>query len=296
MADEILIGDSAYPPAVYPTAWNGKPISGWCVYAGGNTPHVWPDAEIARLMAQPWCRYIVPIFTRSNPPTGSAAISQAMLDAGEMVDWALVHKQPSGTLFMVDAETAVNSIYFETVNQTLLSKIHLKEIIYGSKSTVTKNARPSGGYDEASWTFQDTVPDDTASQFASYALYDVNRFASKAPLWDLHPPKATTVRFNLSQEDAMLSIESRTLHPAEYNAIIPTGVGTVVLGAHGGAAGAATVKVTLWNNDEPQEPLLITVGGPAPHHVVAHNLNGADMATFERVDTEAYPVAAGFRP
>lgn len=177
----VVIGDSAWPPASYPTSIDGKPVVGWCVYIGGNTPHIWTDAEIANLKAQPWCRYIVPIFTRSNPQGANATA-----DADAAIAWARAHGQPSGTKTMWDGETAVDSPYYTGVDQRLQSQAGLHEILYGSKSSVTQNARPSGGYDEASWTGAPYDPVDEADQFGSWAAYDLGEFKTDE-LWDLHP-------------------------------------------------------------------------------------------------------------
>lgn len=195
---DVLIGDSAYPPASYPTAFNGKPLSGWMVYIGGNAVHVWTEAEIAALKAEPWCRYIVPCFVRSNP----SAATSAQADASAAIAWAKAHGQPSGTVTVWDGETAVDSAYFTAVDQYLQSQAGLHELLYGSKATVAENARPSGGYDEARWTGSDYAPDDAADQFASFAAYDLGDFADVSSLWDLHPdpiPPATAPEDDMAQ-------------------------------------------------------------------------------------------------
>jgi hypothetical protein len=196
---DVLIGDSAYPPASYPTAFNGKPLSGWMVYIGGNAVHVRTETEIAALKAQPWCRYIVPCFVRSNPQSADAAA-----DADAAIAWARAHGQPSGTVVCWDGETAVNSTYFTAVDQRLQAQAGLHELLYGSKATVVGNARTSGGYDEASWTGSDYAPADAADQFASFAAYDLGDFADVTMLWDLHPAAPTgTATPPASPEDDM---------------------------------------------------------------------------------------------
>jgi hypothetical protein len=183
MTDTVLIGDSAYPPATYPTSFNGKPLSGWMVYIGGNTPHPWTDAEIEHLKSQPWCRYIVPVFTRSNPTASGVS---ATADADEAIAWSRAHGQTPGTKILWDGETAVASAYYTAVDQRLQSQAGLHEILYGSKATVVKNARPSGGYDEAAWTQTDYAPADEANQFGSWTAYDLGEFKVDE-LWDLRP-------------------------------------------------------------------------------------------------------------
>lgn len=179
-----LIGDSAYPPTEYPTSFDGQPVEGWCVYIGGDAYHVWTEAEIDQLKAQSWCRYILPIYVRSNPQS----TAQAESDAAAAIAWAKAHGQPSGTLTQWDYETAVDASYEETVNRLLLAGDGDLELLYGSKSTVTQNPAPAGGYQVADWT--GTIPGSLAStavQFYSGSDYDMNDFRPGAPLWDLHP-------------------------------------------------------------------------------------------------------------
>lgn len=184
----MLIGDSAFPPAEYPTEFDGEPVVGWIVYIpGGDAYHGWSQAEIDRLKAQSWCRYIVPCFVRSHPQ----GAEQAKADAATAAAWAHAQGQPRGTLTMMDYETAVDSVYELTFDADLRSDDGDLEILYGSKGTVIRNAAPSGGYDEADWT--GALPSSLASmaeQFYSGDAYDLNRFRDDAPLWDLRPAPA----------------------------------------------------------------------------------------------------------
>jgi hypothetical protein len=185
-----LIGDSAFPPATYPTEVDGRPVEGWCVYIpGGDAYHGWSQAEIDHLKSQPWCRYIVPVFVRSHPQ-GAA---QAAADAATVVAWSHAQGQPRGTLVMWDAETAIDSPYELTLDQDLRDEDGDLLIAYGSKSTVIQMPTPSGGDDVALWTGQ--VPSSLASmaqQFLSVDAYDMNLFRDAAPLWDLRAPATPT--------------------------------------------------------------------------------------------------------
>jgi hypothetical protein len=187
----MLIGDSAFPPATYPTEFDGKPLEGWCAYIpGGDAYHGWSQAEIEGLKSQPWCRYIVPVFVRSNP----RGAVQGAADAATVVAWSRAQGQPRGTLVMWDAETAVDSAYELAFDAALRAEDGDLEIAYGSKSTVIRMPAPSGGDDVADWT--GTIPGSLASmavQFYSADAYDLNDFRDGAPLWDLRPgPAAPT--------------------------------------------------------------------------------------------------------
>lgn len=189
-SDGIVIGDSAFPPAEYPTEMGGRPVEGWCVYIpGGDAYHGWSQAEIDALRSQPWCRFLLPVFVRSNPQ-GAA---QAEADAAIAIAWAKAQGQPSGTLVMMDYETAVDSVYELAFDRAIRAGDGDLEILYGSKSTVIQNATPSGGDDEADWT--GSIPaslSSMAQQFLSVDAYDLNLVRTDAPLWDLRAPAAPT--------------------------------------------------------------------------------------------------------
>lgn len=197
----MLIGDSAFPPAQYPTEFQGQPVVGWCVYIpGGDAYHGWSQAEIDYLKAQPHIRYLLPVFVRSHPQ-GAA---QAELDAGIAVAWARAQGQPRGTLVMQDYETAVDTPYELTFDAELRAGDGDLEILYGSRATVVQNAAPSGGYDVADWT--GAVPGSlasTAQQFYSGPEFDLNDFRDGAPLWDLRPSTPAPPARSLEEDDEM---------------------------------------------------------------------------------------------
>lgn len=242
----MLIGDSAFPPATYPTEFNGVPIEGWCPYIpGGDAYHGWTPQELARLMAQPHIRYLVPVFVRSNPQ-GAA---QAAADVATVVAWAKANGQPRGTLTMMDYETAVDAPYELTFDTDLRNEDGDLEILYGSKGTVINNPAPSGGYDEAQWTGQ--IPNSLASmaeQFYSGPDYDLNKFRTGAPVWDLRPAPAAPTSAPTAQ-----SLEEDTMAQAidgQVDIGWSTGAMAVVqVGADGGAAlnkgGLPKLRVSL---------------------------------------------------
>jgi hypothetical protein len=182
----MLIGDSAYPLTAYPAQWGAQPVVGWAVYIpGGDAYHGWSQAEVEALKAMPWCRYLLPIFVRSNPQ-GAA---QAQADAAVVVAWCHAQGQPARSAVELDFESEVDAAYAAAFNAALLAA-GFAEVLYGTGSTVVRNPAPSAGYNEAAWTGVDSPPVSTAQQFLSTAAYDLNDFRPDAPLWDLRPPAA----------------------------------------------------------------------------------------------------------
>lgn len=165
--------DAAYPPA--------DPHLDVCAfYIGGDTPYVWSDAEIAAQAA----RWRLPIFTRSNPIDAAQAAS----DAGKAVAWLRARAVPLGSAVALDYETAINAAYVAEFDHVLVGAGYAT-LLYGSKSTVTQNPRPSAGYWTASWNgiaHLDTGA--AATQWASDTMlgkpYDLSEVADSLVLWD----------------------------------------------------------------------------------------------------------------
>jgi hypothetical protein len=175
----MLVIDCAYPLKSYPTEFDGQPVTGGSFYIGGDTPHVWTAQEVAELKAN--YQFVLPIYTCSNPSSRSA-----LLDAADAIGDLKAYGAPKGILVMLDYETARFPMY-TTVFASKLQEAGYTEILYGSGSTVTSNPRPSGGYDEAVWTGKLPVSLPTgaeAEQFTDAGSFDVNLFASSAPLWN----------------------------------------------------------------------------------------------------------------
>lgn len=173
----MLIIDCAYPLADYPKSYQNTPIVGGSFYCGGNTPHIWTATEVAVLRST--YQFLLPIYVCSDP-----ASRNATNDANDLLGDLKAFGVPKGCLVMLDYETAEDDSY-ETVFASVLAKAGYTEILYGSGSTVTKNTRPSGGYDEAIWIgkIPVTLPS-TAQQIEDVGSYDVNDFGATAPLWN----------------------------------------------------------------------------------------------------------------
>jgi hypothetical protein len=123
--------DAAYPPTNAPA---DQVAFG---YLGGNTPHPWTRAEWAAQKA----RYRVGIWTRSNP-TGAA---QGTAEGNAAVAAWRGLGAPAGTLIALDLETAVNAAYVNAFDAATTAA-GFKVAAYGSKSTLPRNPKPSGGY------------------------------------------------------------------------------------------------------------------------------------------------------
>lgn len=183
--------DAAFPPP--------DPRLDVCgFYIGGDTPHVWSDAEIAGQSA----RWRLPIYVCDNPGSRDAAT-----DAAQAVAWLRAHQVPAGCAVALDYETAVNGSYVTTFDRAILAA-GWTTLLYGSLSTVTQNPRPSAGYWTASWTQRAHLdPGAAATQWASDTQlgkpYDLSEVSDSLVLWDTQAPAP--------QEDDMFSDDDRSV-------------------------------------------------------------------------------------
>lgn len=170
--------DAAYPPASPPTT------DAVAFYIGGDTPHVWTAAEIARQRA----RYRLPIYVRSNPTTALAPS-----DAAKTIAWLRANKAPHGCAVALDLETAVHATYVKTYDQ-LVHAAGWVVLAYGSLGTIFQNPRTSGGYWAANPTgIAHMVRGADATQWAFDTqigrAWDLSDVADTVPLWDTHAPQ-----------------------------------------------------------------------------------------------------------
>lgn len=169
--------DAAWPPAAPPDV---EFVAG---YIGGGTPHVWSDTEWATALARSSAPWRLPIFVRV-PPTTRDPVAEANFSA----DWADDHGQPKGSLIALDYETAVNAAYLSAFD-TQIVKRGYATIVYGSRSFVLQNPKPSGGYWTATWN---NVPHlDAGAAMTQYGgdvtlgqPYDLNVASDEAHLWN----------------------------------------------------------------------------------------------------------------
>ena len=171
--------DAAFPPGSPPKV---DAVAG---YIGGNTPHVWTDAEWASSMTKSGAKYKLPIFVRSVG-------GDPFADAAFTLQWLQAHNAPLGSLVALDFETRVDATYLNAYDHGVVGH---PVIVYGSRSYVIQNPKPSGGYWTATWN---NVPHlDTGATITQYGgdttlgvPYDMNVVADSAPLWGgtIDPP------------------------------------------------------------------------------------------------------------
>jgi len=167
--------DNAFPLRNYP------PADGFAFYIGGDTPHVWTNAEVAAL---PY-RYRLPIFVRSNPQQANANV-----DAANCLTALASHGAPKGTLVALDFETAVDPAYVAEFCARVMAGGY-RVILYGSENFVHRNNIPDGLYWSADWTKVNHIHSgDAGTQWISLQAYDESTFAATLPLWDTQPHAA----------------------------------------------------------------------------------------------------------
>lgn len=128
--------DTAYPPAI-PPHWYA--VAG---YIGGDTPHVWTEAEWHAQHAS----FRLPIFTADNRVNSPASAAD---DAPEILVKLEELGVPHGVTYAIDGETRIFPAYLEELDE-LTSPYLLMD--YGSLSYVTSNPVTSGGRWAARWT------------------------------------------------------------------------------------------------------------------------------------------------
>src|SRR6266542_419952 len=163
--------DAAFPPTS-PPAW--EVVAGYC---GGNTPHIWTDAEWARQPA----RWRLPIFVRSHD-------GDPLADAHASIVWLVSHEVPRGVTLALDYETRVDAAYLAAFDRAV-TDAGWRVMVYGSRDFVLRNPKPSGGYWVADYTGSPHLyPGSAATQWSGSGpfggAYDPNLVADSTPLWD----------------------------------------------------------------------------------------------------------------
>ena len=182
--------DAAYPESVVNF---GVPL--WEVvagYIGGNTPNIWTKDEWNQLIQLSGAQFALPIFTRSNP--GSHSATEDVQAAINRLNFLEV---PKNVCIAWDLETAIAPDYVKSVDQQMQAA-GWKVMIYGSKSTLFLNGKPSGGFWVAEWTGSPHLyPGSAATQWSGSGpfggAYDPNLVADTTPLWKVRTDMGMTI-------------------------------------------------------------------------------------------------------
>jgi hypothetical protein len=152
-------------------------------YIGGGTPHVWTQSETDQMMQETGARGILPNFVRVPPTT-----RDPRAEAAWCVKWMQDHGQPRGTLIALDYETAV-STWQEEFDKIIVDGGY-RMVLYGSRSTLFQNKRPSGGYWPAHWNNTPHLCPEAGVAMTQYGgdvtinkPWDISLVADSAPIW-----------------------------------------------------------------------------------------------------------------
>lgn len=182
----------------------GPPTPVQAFYIGGDTPHVWTDAEIAAIKA----RFGLPIWVNTNPAADAGA------HAADIVKWLHAHHYPRGVAVALDTESGIMPEYVGHVDQVVTAAGY-ELIEYESKGPVSHNPKTSGGRWVADWTgiphmYQGSV----ATQYADSAMagvpWDESVIDESVKLFELHPPVTHPIPWAAIQADVpILAIGDR---------------------------------------------------------------------------------------
>lgn len=172
----LAMWDASTLPDPQPTT----PVAAF--YVGGDTPHVYTDAEVKAIRA----RYGVPIWTGYDFQHDGAT------EADKVIAWLRARGWKTGTLVAVDTEELVIPDFLAAFNQRITAAGWLV-LHYESKSAIAGNPATSGGKWAADWTgIPHLRPGDTATQYVPDswlgAPYDLSLIRADARLHELNPP------------------------------------------------------------------------------------------------------------
>ena len=165
--------DAAFPPVNQPNT------DGVAFYIGGDTPHVWTQAEINMQKA----RYRLPIYVRNIPPWNAATDATVILARLKAIG------APKGCSVVIDLETVVQSAYVAALNAAIRQGgYHLMK--YGSSGNINSNPPTDGGtWVDIPEAKPATLPPGCIGvQYADPGPYDLSVFSELISLWDTKPP------------------------------------------------------------------------------------------------------------
>lgn len=179
MADISDPGTTVIPPS--PAG-----LEAFAFYAGGNTPHVWTAAQIARQQL----RFAVPVWVYGPGASGTA-------DGQDAAAALRALGIPAGTAVRLDMETGVDTGYCRQFRAAVDAAGYWFGP-YGSASSVFGNPHGGAGWWVADWTgHPHEYPHDHVwgTQYADAAQaglpWDLSELSSLAHCWDRSPPTWT---------------------------------------------------------------------------------------------------------
>lgn len=179
---DLIFIDTAFPGSLGGSLHGAQ---GLCFYAGGDTLHVWTEAEVSAFHA----RYLLPVFVRSNPVGTAQAAADATAYLAALKN---VYHAPPGVLVALDSETSVDPVYVRAFADAI-TRGGYKLIDYGSDSVVHGNHNPDGYYWGAQWTGAAHIAaGDVGTQYVSFNQYDLSEFGGSLPLWNTEKKTVTT--------------------------------------------------------------------------------------------------------
>ena len=176
MSDEIMtMWDASNLPDPQPTT----PVAAF--YIGGDTPHVYTDAQVAAIRA----RYGLPIWTCYD------AANDGVVEAERALAWLHRRNWTRGTEVALDTEELVIPEFISQFN-TVITQSGYLVLHYESKSSDGGNPATSGGRWSADWTgIAHLRPGDVATQYVPDSWlgepYDLSVIVTAAPLHQLTP-------------------------------------------------------------------------------------------------------------
>lgn len=121
-------------------------------YIGGNTPHVWtPEQWNQYIRVSPDLR-VLPVWVQNITSGDPAAVGTTIGLAARQLGWAANLPGAERRLIVVDAETTVNSAYYEAMDDAIWNAGY-RMLLYGSADYVRQNYC-AFGYWEADLTPQ----------------------------------------------------------------------------------------------------------------------------------------------
>jgi hypothetical protein len=165
-------------------------------YIGGGTPHVWTQAETDSQVAKSGARFVLPNFVRV-PPTSHDPKD----DAAWVVGWLRSNGVPKGVTHALDYETAIDATYLRAYDAVIVAAGY-RTMVYGSRSRVLQNPKPSGGYWTAHWNNTPHICSDAgvvATQYGGDTTlgqpWDINLVADSVPLWNVTGQEADVASY-----------------------------------------------------------------------------------------------------